>query len=376
MSADEATRPAGGAARAVAALLLLGGVCLPLAAALLTGLSCPKAQHQGQQGGLKRQDAPGPQQGGLPWQPLAAYYQVGGQLRAVQGTRCQKSRTVASLHSCSGHRCWPLLHGERAALLYAAARGTCGDGPTRAPGRPSPRRAPQAFARPRAVREALRLFRQHYPDARVLVVNDGGDPSLAGVVAPFNVSYHRHPAITTTGHAAGFRVTQGCNSTAACREFAFRLVEAASGADWLLLLEDDVRVLRLLSLHQMRHDINQGGPVGRVFSPAYRKAIERLRGRPRRKPDTWRGAGGSVFRGSALRALAAEWDDAWLPPLLALNDGMLPVDKLLTSLIFIRGGTHGSWPGYAWLGYRNHDELVAQGLAERVHGTTTLYGAG
>ncbi|KAI8462497.1 MAG: hypothetical protein J3K34DRAFT_500088 [Monoraphidium minutum] len=209
----------------------------------------------------------------------------------------------------------------------------------------------QVHSNARAVREVLLRFRAVYPTAPVYIVNDGGDRSLAAVVAPFRVSYRYEPSITFIGRGQHGAISQGCNSPAACGAFLSRLAAAGAAADWVVLLEDDVHLVRPLSLQYLKYDISAGPRCGPLL-PDYLQAIARLRGYARKEAPCWRGAGGSVFRGSALRALArlggraGKIESAWLPALLAAGGGALPVDKMVTSLVYAWGGTAGAWPGY------------------------------
>lgn len=181
--------------------------------------------------------------------------------------------------------------------------------------------------------------------APLLIFNDGGLLDLSVVAKEFNATQYFY-LDKSSSKLKGLHF----GTPTRALQFVRRVVSVAeiSGADWVILLEDDVRVWRRISVDQLQFVLNgdniheslerQGGLV---------PSIDRLRGCPVR--DThYGGAGGAILSGEYLRSLGACGSDVVLGWLTSLYEGSnsLASDQILSSLVLLSGYRVGTWPGY------------------------------
>ncbi|KAL4854628.1 putative metallo-hydrolase YflN [Chlorella vulgaris] len=217
----------------------------------------------------------------------------------------------------------------------------------------------------RAVKEVLRRWRLFYPDAPLLVINEGQDAALERAAQQHGAQHMYAPATSDT------QTTIFTTADSAAR-WVQHLLDAGAAADWVLLLEDDVHLLKPISFHTLHFDINGDNKDVRLAN-TLTKVIERIRGTPLADRH-FGGSGGAIFRGSFLRQLARSDWQSWLEQLLLAEDGVIISDQLITSLMHCINGTLGHYPGYAETWYTDFEARKAAGDIEVVHKEKSFYG--
>lgn len=103
--------------------------------------------------------------------------------------------------------------------------------------------------RMRAAREVLRRWRLFYPEAPLYIINEGRDAALEAAAREHGAHHVYAPATSDTQ-------TTIFSSVKDAARWMQHLIDAGSMADWVILLEDDVHILKPISFHTLRHDIN------------------------------------------------------------------------------------------------------------------------
>ena len=142
------------------------------------------------------------------------------------------------------------------------------------------------YKQKRATFEALRSFRQHYPDAPVDLVCDNGD-DFTDIAKHFGCTY------THCTESAGNGVTTAFDSHRQAMLWFRRLEETCKRfdqVDWVVILEDDVRTQGPI---QYMPPAPMAGPCTMPFTEAAKFAIK-LR-HPNLTINGYSGCGGTIF---------------------------------------------------------------------------------
>ena len=203
----------------------------------------------------------------------------------------------------------------------------------------------QCYKRPKSFLAALGSFRNVYPDSDVVLFSDGGfDYSHAA--RKFNCSYSRKSKRSGDGESTYFE------DTSALLSWFDRLYHAALSIrqDYILLLEDDVRVLRRVQgLLFDVNGINENEKLGREMTSFLKKNGAAI---PSKCDDYfYGGCGGALIRRSFILEKLAPKNIA--PQISTLHPfakeqqaKRRPSDYFLTSLTLLNGGTVGQYGGF------------------------------
>lgn len=203
----------------------------------------------------------------------------------------------------------------------------------------------QCYERPRAALEVLKRFRKHYPFSLITMVNDGGNPVLEKVANKYHANYEY---ANRTSYLSSAMYFESCKAAVA---YIRRILEASRHCDWLLLLEDDVWVLKNIPFDSFIHDIN-GGHTGMILSENLMTVIKSRR--PDLNTSQYGGNGGSVLKCSFFREFlnSTSWE-LDIENLILAKQGIAS-DELISSIAYIYGGTIGIWEGYAETGFASY----------------------
>ena len=194
----------------------------------------------------------------------------------------------------------------------------------------------------RAADEVMRRFRRFYPAVPVLMQSDRGDvAAIKRLAEKWNATHRALPG--RFGRADSGTIFDNVDDL---MWWFWGMRDAAvwARAKWILLLEDDVWVLRPISFAGMTADINGLNPYGDAFSQADADVASRVSGTP--VPiQIFAGHGGTVYSARAVeavfrheatsRALAAEY---------LKRNHWLPTDRLASFLTVCYNGKLGAWP--------------------------------
>lgn len=174
------------------------------------------------------------------------------------------------------------------------------------------------------------------------MVNDAGDPNLADIASRFGVLYEYDNRSSSSQNKDSYYLTE----VGAMNLIVERLLSTAQSADYVILVEDDVYLLKPVDLMSLHFDIN-GDNLNIRLPGMIVDHINSARTAP--LTDThYGGMGGAVFRGSWLRDMQRQ--GVWRQHVLMLSEyatanGNIGVDQMLTALCLMSGGTLGSFPG-------------------------------
>jgi hypothetical protein len=272
------------------------------------------------------------------------------------------------------------IRRDRAAAALAAAEDT------REPAQPSPADSLGALfivqSHERAADFALEHFRSVYPRARVLMLNNGGeDAPMRAVARRHGVvqSYLQLPRVGRTIEEGAFEKLEDA------MEWVRRVLNATvlwfpPEVTHVLMLEDDVNVVRRVNLGALLHDINGANEQGPTLTKAAEDVI-RARTPPGWAPSrlVFGGFGGSILRRSFFAKM-------WATPteqarVAADVEAFSKLDygptfssyQLLSFLVYLRGGTVRSWPGLIETWIPGHEERLKRQDFEVWHRYTNLY---
>lgn len=192
------------------------------------------------------------------------------------------------------------------------------------------------YKQKRAATEALKSFRKHYPVAPVRLVSDGGD-DFSDLAEQFNCAYEHADQI-------GDGKTTAFQNYDQAKKWLDRLrvtCKMMQDADWIVLLEDDVRT-------QDRISRMPASPIaGPCTMPYSKPAVDYIRMlHPDLSVRGWSGCGGTIFnRRVFLECFAAPLDfeiAEKLDPRIVKNS-----DALLTWLFLVNGHENSQWEDHS-----------------------------
>lgn len=233
----------------------------------------------------------------------------------------------------------------------------------------------QCHGRPAAVEQVLLKWRQVYPHAPVFMVNDGGDPALHAIALRFGAHYSYNMQRTSASLTANY-----VNDPEAMIQSVERILVSAHHADYIMIMEDDVHVLKPITLTSLQYDLNSDfNPLGTNRLDHRMVAfITSVRRRP--PPQDWQfgGCGGSILRGAFLREMQRQGN--WRHYVHMLHNSMnnsrpLGHDEVLSALLYAHDGSFGPFPGFAEKWYKDYQQRLAGGSIEVVHQVKDFYNA-
>jgi len=195
----------------------------------------------------------------------------------------------------------------------------------------------------RAATEVSRRFRETYPSAPFLIINDGGDPVMNSVSSLFHAEYA--PCSKTSCSEEDFVFSDPYLAT----RYIERLFSGMPGEDcFVLLLENDTWVCGQVPLTDLRYDFS-GGHSGLVLSSELRDVVRKYR------PDlvnknklVFANSSGAFLKSSFINTMRAPSDARWKRRVDDLFCVKTPITsgELLSCLTYMAGGTVGPYPGY------------------------------
>jgi len=212
----------------------------------------------------------------------------------------------------------------------------------------------------------FRHFRNVYKDTLIEMVNDGGDPGIEIIAKQYHAQY-RLETRSSSNTALFF------NSSAAATSLVERILSTAlsSNADWVLLLEDDVHIVKEISLDSLQHDLI--GDYPRTHLPDHIiEVVERHKGSE--LLDAHYGCcGGCILRGRFLRRLLKH--SSWRQRIeeLCTLESPIASDVMWSSLVLMNDGSIGSYPGFAEKWYPDYEERLQKGTIEVLHQEKSFY---
>lgn len=185
----------------------------------------------------------------------------------------------------------------------------------------------------RATFEALKSFRQWFPQSRVHLCSDNGD-DFSDLADHFNCLYDHYP------DAAGNGVTTAFDTVGQAMNWFRRLYYTCgqfNESDWIVILEDDVRTQGLI---RFMPKTPMAGPCTMPFSEAAQFALK-LR-HPGLTIHGYSGCGGTIIhRESFLKAFENFYD---IGQATLLDDRLARhSDAMLTFLFLWNGFENGPW---------------------------------
>jgi len=194
-----------------------------------------------------------------------------------------------------------------------------------------------------ATAEVARRFRDVYPAAPFLMINDGGEAAMRTVATLFHAEYA--PCSKTSCSDEEFSFSDPYLAT----RYIERIFAAMPAEDcYALLLENDTWVCAQVPLTDLRYDFS-GGHSGLMLCSELRGVVQTYR------PDltskrklTYANSSGSFLRSSFINTMRTPSDARWKRNVEELFRVKTPITsgELISCLTFMAGGTVGPYAGY------------------------------
>lgn len=226
----------------------------------------------------------------------------------------------------------------------------------------------QCFKQPRAFEHCLQEFRKHYPTEDLWIVNDGGDPNNEQIAKRHNpIHYTYEKNIADLGKQTIYSSRKSFDIWLdRLREFVM-----STKADFFLLLEDDVFVMKRTHTDMLHYDINGCNKDPRW---AFRGVLaDTIKSRNSRAPEIpyIGGCGGCFFRVSFFKRILEDTDklkrEIDFYGKYNTYNNTYPSDVILCYLTWINGGTIEMYPGFAEQWYPNINELLEKNNVSILH---------
>jgi hypothetical protein len=228
----------------------------------------------------------------------------------------------------------------------------------------------QCFKQPKAFEHCLLQFRKHYPLEELWIVNDGGDPNLEYISKKFHPSHYEYKErIDTEAITTGFR-----HKTKIIEWLSrFRKFVLATKCDFILLLEDDVFVMKKTAISDLKYEIN-GCNYGARFNNDMIEKIIQCSNSLVPSPLYYGGCGGCFMKTAFFRRIFenfAEIESAIDIYSFFCND--FASDKLISYFTWIYGGTIDMYPGFVEKWYSSFPKRLESKTIEVLHQYKDLY---
>ena len=184
-----------------------------------------------------------------------------------------------------------------------------------------------------ATAEALRSFREFYPDIKVRLLSDDGE-DFSAIAKKFNCDYIHAPE--NLGYWP-------CKDMKAWFKRLYETCLMHKDAEWILLLEDDVRTRDRISKYPNAHLAGQAGGVSNPpFSQAAKEYVWKLY--PGLEINGYSGAGGSIFHRKSFLICYENIDRFDIEKLKKLDDRLeWATDIALDYLFHLNGFVSRRW---------------------------------
>ena len=195
----------------------------------------------------------------------------------------------------------------------------------------------------RAAVEVCRRFRDIYPSAPFLIINDGGDAVMMSMSSLFHAEYA--PCSKTSCSDKDFAFSDPYLAT----KYVERIFAGMPGEDsFVLLLEKDTWVCGQVLLTDLKYDLS-GGHSGLVLCDELRDVVRKYRhDLAKKKKLAFVNTGGAFLKSLFINEMRTPNDIRWKKRVIDLFRVKTPITsgELLTCLTYMEGGTVGPYPGY------------------------------
>ncbi len=222
----------------------------------------------------------------------------------------------------------------------------------------------QCYKNEKAFGWTLASFRWFYPQNEIVLVSDGGD-DFSEAARKFGCQYFPQKKLDT-------KINLVFNTIEALIEFVFRIKRYTEKVDaqYLLLLEDDVRVLNKITEKDLVSDIN-GCNYNEFFNQEHEWNLkQRNKSLDFGQQIFFGGCGGSVLNLKFFK-LIFENEEELVLDIREFWDGCGPLevasDRCLSYLCLKNGGTIGQYPGFCETWYPDYKERVDKNNIEVLH---------
>ena len=225
----------------------------------------------------------------------------------------------------------------------------------------------QCYKQPAACRNAIESIRRIYKEAPIFLFNDGGDPVHEDIAKAFpNVHY------TLCERSSKLDCGNYPGDAKATRNYFARILTAIEGssADYMLMMEDDVLLLRAIDLSALTCDLNGAHSMSHGH-----RVNDYMNWSKHNSELLHSGFGGTVMRTRFFRRVLTD-------PLLSshldtffneLRPGPAGCDLLLTFITYVYGGTIGRYSGLCEKNWPDYGRRMAEGSIDVLHLYKDLY---
>jgi hypothetical protein len=225
----------------------------------------------------------------------------------------------------------------------------------------------QCYKQPLACRHAIESIRKFYKDAPIFLFNDGGDPVHETIAKSFNNVYYEYCERESTAENGNYP-----DSTFSTKIYFGRILKALklTTTDFMLLMEDDVIILKTIDTSSIISDLNGGhnmshGDKINNYTKWWRNNVELLHS----------GFGGTIMRNEFFRniltdpGLSAHLDEFFT----RLRPGHAGNDLLLTFITYVYGGKVGRYNGLCEKNWPEYTKRITEGTIEVLHPCKEYY---
>lgn len=194
----------------------------------------------------------------------------------------------------------------------------------------------QVFNQKKATFETLKSFRKYFPDSPVYLLSDAGE-DFSAIAKFFSCDYE---------YSNENMAYWPCKNMHGWFKRLNNVCEKYSDCDWILLLEDDVRVCDKISKMPSGHMVGQGGgsnlKKGKQLSPKAKEYLLKLH--PNLEINGISGCGASIFHRETFMECFKHIDKYNIDELREIDNGLTwATDFALTFLFLMNGKLVRRW---------------------------------
>ena len=224
----------------------------------------------------------------------------------------------------------------------------------------------QCYKQKKACEFALKSFRKTYPTSDLLMFNDGGDPTIEELAKQYNAVYSYEHRLSSYTQATFF----GSIITIMTWLNRFRKAVYEVKEDYILLMEDDVKVIKKTDAATLQYDIN-GCNYNAKFEPSLQTYIKDCQPKYKDNDLFYGGCGGCIFKRSffynIFRDMGRIEYEIQQYMRLCEDSQSMPSDKIISFLTYVFGGTIGMYPGFAETWYGDLNYRISHNVVEVLH---------
>jgi signal peptidase I len=223
----------------------------------------------------------------------------------------------------------------------------------------------QCYKNKKALIYVLDSFKKKYPDSNIILVNDGGD-DFEDIANHYKCDYFYEKKSQTTKNALYFTENSIFDYINNIRKHILTI-----NTPYVILLEDDVVVVKKITMNDLKYDINGCNHSTRiedsVFNLIKKENIELI-------DRFYGGCGGCILNTNFFKKVFHNKEKLKLDlNEFILNSKTYASDYILSYLCLRNNGTIGQYPGFCETWHQDYQNRILNNSIEVLHQFKNLY---